>query len=107
LELTNVRLKKLYRELEDIWNYRAGLTPHTKGNIVPPNGRLCSVPVEQYNHCNSQIELQEILVSEVSKVLGARTLGDMNLGFMYFIIALSIVNPNCFIVHQGWVQHVF
>ena len=106
LELNNHRLKRLYRELEDIWNYRANLSEVTKRAIVPPNGRLCSTPVSDYNHCNVRVELQEMLANELLKICGAVDPGNMNLGFMYFIIALSYVSRPCFMIHN-WVQSVF
>ena len=106
LELNNNRLKRLYRELEDIWNYRANLSEETKRAIVPPTGRLCSMPVSDYNHCNVKVELQEILANELIKICGANDPGNMNLGFMYFIISLSFVSRPCFVVHN-WVQSVF
>ena len=106
LELNNHRLKRLYRELEDIWNYRANLSEVTKRLIAPPNGILCSTPVQDYNNCNVKVELQEILANELLKICGATDPGNMNLGFMYFIIALSYVSRQCFMIHN-WVQSVF
>ena len=106
LNLSSVRLKKLYRELEDIWNYRAGLLQQVKSDIVPPDGRLFVMPVQDYMSCNVKLELQEILVKELKKILGARTVSDMNLGFMYFIMGLSMVSRECLMIHP-WVQYAF
>ena len=106
LNLSSVRLKKLYRELEDIWNYRAGLSQQVKSDIVPPDGRLFVMPVQDYMSCNVKLELQEILVKELKKILGARTVSDMNLGFMYFIMGLSMVSRECLMIHP-WVQYAF
>ena len=55
------RLKRFYKELEDIWNYRANLPHETKCLIVPPNGQLFFMPVIDYLNCSSKLELQEIL----------------------------------------------
>ena len=106
LNLNPVRLKKLYRELEDIWNYRAGLSQQVKSDISPPDGRLFVMPVHDYMLCNVKLELQEIISNELKKILGARTSSDMNLGFMYFIMGLSMVSRECLIVHP-WVQYAF
>ena len=106
LNLSVSRLKRLYRELEDIWNYRANLPQHIKRNIVPPDGRLCVMPVHDYMLCNHKVELLEILANELMKIMGAVSTSDMNLGFMYFIMALSIVNQNCLMIHP-WVHHAF
>ena len=103
LGLSINRIKKLYRELEDIWNYRSGLAQHIKCRIAPPSGRLFVMPVQDYLQCNVKIELLEILSNELSKILQAVTISDMNVGFMYFIMGLSIVNPLCLEVHP-WVQ---
>jgi hypothetical protein len=107
LDLNTSKLKRLYRELEDIWNYRANLAQSVKRDIVPPDGRLCVMPVPDYISCNVKVELQEVLANALIKLLGARTPSDMNLGFMYFLIGLSIVSRPCFIVHSQWVQYVF
>jgi hypothetical protein len=107
LNLNAIRIKKLYRELEDIWNYRAQLSNEVKRRIVPPDGRMFVMPVSDYMHCSSLLELQEILVNELSKILHATSQSDMNLGFMYFIIGLSVVSRPCFLVHHEWVQLTF
>ena len=106
LRLNNIRLKKLYRELEDIWNYRANLQQHIKCNIAPPSGRLFVMPVQDYLQCDVKIELLEIIANELSKILHARTPSDMNLGFMYFIMGLSMVSRECLEIHP-WVQYAF
>lgn len=105
LSLNNSKLKKLYRELEDIWNYRANLSIEIKRKIVPPLGRLCVIPMQDYLSCNVKLELQEMLANELKKILLAQTPGDMNLGFMYFIIALSLVHDGCLAIHP-WVHSV-
>ena len=106
LNLNPHKLHRFYKELEDIWNYRANLTPQVKKNIVYPDGRFLVMPVSDYLHIHSKLELQEILSSELIKICNARTPGDANLGFMYIIIALSIVSRPCFLIHP-WVQFVF
>ena len=107
LDLNTAKLKRLYKELEDIWNYRANLALSVKKDIVPPDGRLCVMPVQDYINCSVKIELQEVLANSLIRLLGARTPSDMNLGFMYFLIGLSMVSNPCYIVHSQWVQYVF
>ena len=41
--LNTPRLKRMYRELEDL-NYDS-VSGQMNENIVPPDGRLCSMPV--------------------------------------------------------------
>ena len=64
------------------------------------------MPVHDYMLCNHKVELLEILANELMKIMGAVSTSDMNLGFMYFIMALSIVNQNCLMIHP-WVHHAF
>ena len=106
LDLHPNRLKRLYKELEDIWNYRANPPNHIKRLIVPPNGKLCEMPISDYNLCNNKLELQEILANEIHKICGATDTANMQLGFTYFIIALSYVSLPCSIVHT-WVHSIF
>ena len=107
LDLSSSKLKRLYRELEDIWNYRANLSEEIKKSIVHPDGRLCVMPIYDYNNCSTRVELQEILANELLKICNAPNQGNMSLGFMYFIIALSHVSRPCFMTHSGWVQYSF
>ena len=95
LNLNLERLKKLYRVLEDIWNYRAQLTDEVKRNIVPPNGRIFTRPVYQVNRLTNKRELQELIINDVSKFKNAVTNGDKTLGFMYFLVGLSHVSVDC------------
>lgn len=95
LNLNLERLKKLYRVLEDIWNYRAQLTDEVKRNLVPPNGRIFTRPVHQVNRLTNKRELQELIINDVSKFKNAVTSGDKTLGFMYFLVGLSHVSADC------------
>ena len=106
LSLSTLKLKRLYKELEDIWNYRANLQQTVKCNIAPPLGRLFVMPVHDYFQCNDKTELLEILGCELEKILLARTPGDMNLGFMYFIMGLCFVSRECLQIHP-WVLYAF
>jgi hypothetical protein len=105
LDLTINKIKKLYKELEDIWNYRAGLSTNIKKRIAPPDGRMFVMPVSDYYNCNTLLELQEILLHELSKVLRSTNNSDMNLGFMYIIIGLSLVSRECLMTHSSWVTY--
>ena len=96
LDLNIVKLKKLYKVLEDIWNYRAMLTQEIKNNIVPPNGIIFDKPIYQIDRMTSKRELQQLLLNDVSKFKTAVTPADKNLGFMYFLIGLAHVSPECY-----------
>lgn len=107
LNLNNFKLKRMYRELEDIWNYRAQLPNQVKRSIIQPDGRLFTMPVSDYCNIQNKLELQEILINSLSKILNARSQDDMKLGFMYILISLSIVSRPCYVIHRDWVQYVF
>jgi len=96
LNLNSAKLKKLYKVLEDIWNYRAMLTQEVKNNIVPPNGIIFNKPIHQVDRMSSRRELQQLLLNDVSKFKTAVTPGDKNLGFMYFLIGLAHVSTECY-----------
>jgi hypothetical protein len=99
-------LKELYKQLEDLWNYRAQLSTESKINICPPDGRIFTTPVSDVMNYSCKEDLQELIIHDVSKFKNAINLSDRKLGYMYFIIALSIVSPPCFLTHQDWVSFI-
>lgn len=105
-ELSGRRLKELYKQLEDLWNYRAQLSNEVKKNICPPDGRIFTTPVSEVNHYNCKEDLQELIIHDVSKFKNAQNLSNRKLGYMYFIIGLSTVSPSCYITHQEWVNYI-
>ena len=104
LELNSRKLKGLYRNLEDIWNYRLNLPYETKARISPPNGIAFNVPVVEVNALTSTIQLQEIIINEVSKFKNAITEDDKKLGYMYFLLGLGLISRRCYEVHH-WIMH--
>ena len=105
LNLRRSELKNLYRNLEDIWNYRLQLTYEMKASIAPPNGLVFTTPVQEVMIMEKQ-DLQELLLQELLKFDGARTETDKKLGFMYFIIGLGSVSLDCHNAHQGWLLYI-
>lgn len=104
LELNNRRLKNLYRNLEDIWNYRLNLSYETKSRISPPNGIAFNIPISEVNALTCTLHLKEIILNEVSKFNNAITEEDKKLGFMYFLLGLGLVSRRCYDAHQ-WIMH--
>ena len=104
LDLNNNRLKKLYKELEDIWNYRAFLTPEVKSRISPPNGMVFTYTLHEIGHVTNRNDLREIILNEVSKFNNAISIEDRKLGYMYFLIGLSEINIECRNSHE-WIQY--
>jgi hypothetical protein len=92
LSLNIIRLKKLYKGLEDIWNFRAQLSLEAKIEIAPPNGILFNIPINQVLNMNSQKNLQEVLLNELTKIDNRNN----NLGYIYFLIGLCEVSSECF-----------
>tara|TARA_B110000046_G_scaffold185591_1_gene227954 strand:- start:2328 stop:3359 length:1032 start_codon:yes stop_codon:yes gene_type:complete len=100
LDLNIRNLKKLYKVLEDIWNYRAQLSQEVKNNIVPPNGIIFNTSIYDINRITIRRELQELIINEASKFKTAVTQSDKNLGFMYFLIGLGNVSHECYLTYS-------
>ena len=104
-ELSGRRLKELYKQLEDIWNYRAQLTNVSKINMCPPDGNMFSTPVNEVYSYNCKEDLQEVILHNISKFKNAISSSDKRLGYMYFIIGLSTVSQDCYLTHP-WVSYI-
>lgn len=105
LNLNLRRLKELYKQLEDLWNYRAQLTNAMKSIICPPDGRIFQMSPSIIMGYDSKTDIQEIIIGEVSKFRGANE-ANMKLGFMYFMIGFGYVSRDCYIAHQDWLNFV-
>ena len=104
LSLSLIKLKNLYKHLEDIWNYRAYLTDEVKSRISPPNGLVFNIPILDIFNYTDKSDVQDIILNEVSKFNNAETPGDKKLGYMFFLIGLSEVSIDCFNAHE-WIQY--
>ena len=100
LNLNLKRLKDLYRQLEDLWNYRLGLTIEYKRIICPPTGALFTTPVIEVLNYTTKEDIQELILNEVSKMNHCESDSDRRMGYLYFIIGLGQVSRNCWITHQ-------
>lgn len=105
LRLSLRRLKELYKQLEDLWNYRAQLTHAMKRLICPPDGRMFQISPSIIMSYDSKQDLQEIILGEVCKFKQS-TEANMKLGFMYFMIGFGYVSRDCYIAHQDWLNFV-
>lgn len=105
LNLNIRRLRELYKQLEDIWNYRAQLTSSMKCLICPPHGRLFVLSPSIIMRCDSKQDLQEIILGDIGKFKQASE-ANMKLGFMYFMIGFGYVSRDCYIAHQDWLNFV-
>jgi hypothetical protein len=104
LNLNIRRIKKLYRILEDIWNFRLQLTQELKNTIAPPNGKVFSTPVEDVRLYTSLEDVQDLILSDVMKFNGAERDSDKKLGYMYFIMGLGAISNQCLDAHP-WILY--
>ena len=99
-------LKKLYRNLEDIWNYRLQLSNEMKYRICPPNGLIYNIPIRHVQSLTSITSLREIIINETSKFNNATNIEDRKLGYTYFLIGLGGVSQSCYQSHQHWLAYI-
>ncbi len=104
LNLNLRKLKNLYKNLEDIWNYRLNLSYEVKSRISPPNGIAFNIPIVEVNGITNTLQIQEIILNEVVKFNNAITNEDKKLGLMYFLLGLGLVSRECYEAHQ-WIIH--
>lgn len=92
-QLNKVQLIKFFKELVDIWNYRAQLSDETKINICPPHGRpFFTISLTGIYNLNIEQIFNKILPS-LDKLISVGTSNDYKLlGAYYILAALTIVN---------------
>jgi len=90
--------------LEDIWNYRAYITPHMRRILIPPLGLIFQYPVRDVFLLNDKLEIMDLILNEVSKSNNAIELSDRQQGYMYFLIGLSGVSSECLLSHP-WTEY--
>jgi hypothetical protein len=107
--LTNISvyyLKKLYRTLEDIWNYRLQLTHQDKIRLCPPNGVNFN-RIRNVLHIDSKDDILEIIIDDICKFERSQDINDKKLGYMYFLIGLGSFSRGCFETHYEWLSLMF
>ena len=93
LDLNVIRLKKLYFLIEDIWNYRARLTPVLKKKFVT-NGIAFNWPIFYIKNLTNKIKIQNILLNEFKKfVYQGTTKADCVTASYWILMGLTIVSP--------------
>jgi len=96
------KLKRFYRQLEDIWNYRSQLSNESKSRMCP-DGQIFRTPISEIQLMNSKISLMDILTKDIYKFTQCPLESDRNLGYMYVLIALAYVSRDCYNSHIDWV----
>lgn len=107
LGLSHRRLRCLYIELLDIWSHRATLAPSDRVRIVPGVSPLFHVPPAIVVNVMSRPAIQN-LVMNICRLLvsTAENRTDRQLGAMYCIGALSIVQPTVAAAYP-WLYETF
>lgn len=98
------RIKRLYKELEDIWNYRSQLTYEMKSRISPPNGYIFTTPVSDIYSYTDITEIRSIILNDLMTIKQSQYESDKKLGYMYFLIGLGYVSQECISSHN-WILH--
>ena len=94
LELSLNQLKKMYRVLEDIWNFRSNMTNEQRNNIVPGNN-IFRYPLLWFLNVNEKEKIQLLLLNEMDKLVSsASNINDKITGCYYVLIGLTEVSPN-------------
>jgi len=93
LDLSTNQLKKMYRVLEDIWNFRSQMTQDQKNNIVPGNN-IFRYPILWFLNIHDKEKIQLLLLKEMEKLISsADNTNDKITGCYYILISMTEVNP--------------
>lgn len=94
LDLNLVQLKELYKQLEDLWNYRINLSINDKKKYVK-NGTLFADKVQTINKVNSKIKLANILLDNFEKLVTEGENSEFcTTGALWILSGLTIVSKN-------------
>jgi len=104
--LNLLELKILYKTLEDIWNYRAELSPNKKYDIVK-NTNMFSIYIKDIYNINNKRKLQNIILSEMDKLISTSdNTDDKRTGAYFILTALVEISPKCMEALPWLIQHV-
>lgn len=94
LDLNIYQLKTLYKEAEDIWNYRAQhLTPEIKRKHIPNNDAFKLKPYK-INAMTNKLQIQNIILDEFHKfVTQGESEEECRTGALWMLTALVKVSP--------------
>lgn len=86
------QLKRWYKELEDIFNYRANLTIEQKKKIIPDNKSFQTTVIKVF-HNNNKNKVRKIVLNEISRFISlGNTREDRYTGSLYILTAFTIVS---------------
>ena len=96
LELSFDRLKHLYVQLEDIWNYRAEIPVLRKKDIIHPGKLFVVTPsaINTYSNApGTKRIIQNLLLAIFERLITeGKTVDDKKLGAIYLLTAMVIVS---------------
>ena len=94
LSLNRNQLITFLRELADIWNYRAQITPETKRSICPPSGDPFRNLNMHYIHSEQNMtNVKKVVLEVLEKIVNGGVDRDSKaLGACYVLGALTLVN---------------
>jgi hypothetical protein len=92
--LSKSKLLLLYKDLEDLWNYRLNMTLDQKKIIIPPLGILFNYPLGNLSRLESD-DIIELLITEINKFELSIDEANKKLGYLYLITCLSAYNNEC------------
>ena len=93
--LNIIQLKKLYRVLEDVWNYRAELSQEKKLEIVPQNNMFVN-SVNYIFQLTSKIQIQNLILNEMEKLVKSSPSEEhRHTGAYYVLISLTEISYQC------------
>lgn len=94
-ELNIAKLKKFYRNLEDIWNYRADLSIQQKKQIVPDNN-IFNISINKIFMTDNLKKVRKIVLDDLDKLVSSGISDNhKSTGCYYILIALSEISPAC------------
>lgn len=94
LDLSLNKLKKLYRELEDLWNYRLNLTHEQKYKYVS-NGTLFDKSLDEINNIKNKDVLSKIILKEFMRmVTEGKSNSDKATASQWILGSLTLVNQD-------------
>lgn len=92
MNLNLAELKELFKQLEDIWNYRTGLTQEDKLRYVK-EGKLFTESMTVINNSTSTINLANIILDNCKRlVTEGKSVEDRTTGALWILSGLTIVS---------------
>ena len=94
LELNIEKLKKLYKEMEDLWNYRLNLSSQEKKQYVH-DGKLFTIDIYKTKKMKNRNKLCNIILDEFQKlVMEGKSISDKSTACQWILSGLTLVHKD-------------